>query len=294
MFEGCEGVNPTLHLTMGRTYKFDQSDISNWYHLLGFAYEADGAHVPVDELEPGVAPGDSTCDDDNTCPAPMYFMNGEYQGKFSNIESAAPLAGDEDFGLDAVEPLFFHPFGDWQGYGDMATYLNFDKEFDKDFFYFCHIHAGMSGRVKLVDAEGNKMSEEDTPELPYKYAQIGKFDVDCGTFNTTGFELTTEEAGPGDKCPGFFVCADEGVEKSGYATCVEAMNCHMMQSMTTYAAGTSELFCHQMIPQHQNTVNMAKALLKVHPHVLTCGLWALAEEGTAQPWACNLIPCEYG
>ena len=54
--EGCEGVNPTLHLTVGQTYKFDQSDITNWYHLVGFAYEADGAHVPVDELEPGRCP----------------------------------------------------------------------------------------------------------------------------------------------------------------------------------------------------------------------------------------------
>ena len=183
----------------------------------------------------------------------MYFMDGEYQGAFSNIESIASLAEHENLGLDAVEPLFFHPLGDWQGYGDMATYLNFDEEFDKDFFYFCHIHAGMSGRVKLIDAEGNKMSEEDAPELPYEYARIGRFDLDCGTFNTTDYKVTNEEDGPGDKCPGFFVCADEGISKSLYGTCVEAMNCHMMQSMTTYAAGASELFCHQMIPPTTRT-----------------------------------------
>ena len=35
--DGCEGVNPTLHLTVGRTYLFDQSHDSNWYHLVGFA-----------------------------------------------------------------------------------------------------------------------------------------------------------------------------------------------------------------------------------------------------------------
>lgn len=35
--DGCEGVNPTLYLTVGRTYLFDQSDDSNWYHLIGFA-----------------------------------------------------------------------------------------------------------------------------------------------------------------------------------------------------------------------------------------------------------------
>jgi hypothetical protein len=35
--DGCVGVNPTLYLTIGRTYLFDQSDDSNWYHLIGFA-----------------------------------------------------------------------------------------------------------------------------------------------------------------------------------------------------------------------------------------------------------------
>merc|ERR1740139_1537330 len=39
MVDGCDGVSPTLHLTVGRTYVFDQSDISNWYHLIGISYE---------------------------------------------------------------------------------------------------------------------------------------------------------------------------------------------------------------------------------------------------------------
>jgi hypothetical protein len=44
---------------------------------------------------------------------------------------------------------------------------------------------------------------------------------------------------------------------------MDAMNCAMMVGMTTHAT-TSEigLFIHQMIPRHQNAVNMAKALLK--------------------------------
>ena len=71
MVDGCEGVNPTLHLTKSRVYKFDQTDKSNWYHLIGLAYFPDGAHAGVDELEPGIAPGDSTCGDDNTCLAPL-------------------------------------------------------------------------------------------------------------------------------------------------------------------------------------------------------------------------------
>ncbi|KAL3907356.1 MAG: hypothetical protein SGILL_008911, partial [Bacillariaceae sp.] len=275
-FDGCKGINPTLLLTVGRTYMFDQSDMTNWYHLLGFAYEADGAHVPVDELEPGIPPGDSTCAEDLRCPAPMYFMDGEYQGVYSNIPSLVPipLNASDDFGLDAVEPLFFHPLGDWQGYGKMATYLNFDQVFDQDFFYFCHIHAGMSGRVKLLDPDASQVSQvldpaslklnpEDSPNLPYEYHVISDFDLNCGTYNTSDWQLSVdgESGGPGDSCPSFFVCGEGGQQLSNYGTCVEAMNCHMMASMTTTAEGSnSALFSHQMIPHHQNAVNMAKAL----------------------------------
>lgn len=78
--EGCKRVNPTLHLEIGRTYLFHQSDVSNWYHLIGFSYEPDGAHVGVDELQPGVAPGDSDCGETNSCPAPMYWLNGSSTG----------------------------------------------------------------------------------------------------------------------------------------------------------------------------------------------------------------------
>ena len=144
IIDGCEGVNPTLLLEVDRTYKFDQSDISNWYHLIGFAYEADGAHVPVDELEPGIPPPGtgSSCDETLSCPAPMYFMDGIYQGTYSNNPSLTlnnTVAGSEDFGLDAVEPLFFHPIGDWQGYGVFSAYLRFDQSMAQDFFYFCHV-----------------------------------------------------------------------------------------------------------------------------------------------------------
>ena len=43
--EGCTGVNPKLMLAAGATYTFDQSDATNWYHPVGFAYIAGGAHT---------------------------------------------------------------------------------------------------------------------------------------------------------------------------------------------------------------------------------------------------------
>ncbi|KAG7371893.1 protein of unknown function DUF305 containing protein [Nitzschia inconspicua] len=295
-FEGCEGVNPTLLLTVGRTYHFDQSDKTNWFHLLGFAYEADGAHVGVDELEPGI-PVNSTCADTLSCPAPMYFMDGEYQGEYSNIPDLVPIPVNpsDNFGLDAVEPLFFHPLGDWQGYGTMSVYLNYDQEYDQDLFYFCHVHDGMSGRIKLVDSDGQKLNSEDIPELPYSYHEISDFDFECGTYNLTDWKLSTDsDNGPGDMCPSFFVCSEGGVVLSSYATCVEAMNCHMMASMTTTAEGSnSALFCHQMIPHHQNAVNMAKALLHAHPDVITCDTSGPVEEGDDQAWTCVLLNILY-
>eukprot|EP00536_Pseudo-nitzschia_multiseries_P015485 jgi/Psemu1/42773/gm1.42773_g len=54
-------------------------------------YEADGAHARVDELEPGIAPGDSNCTETLSCPAPMYYMAREYTGVYSNIQHLVPI-----------------------------------------------------------------------------------------------------------------------------------------------------------------------------------------------------------
>lgn len=287
--EGCEGVNPTLHLSVNRTYLFDQSGDSNWYHLIGFAYEADGAHVPVDELEPGIAPGDSDCAETLSCPAPMYWMAGEYTGVYSNIPSLVPIPEEpsDDFGLDAVEPLFFHPFGDWQGYGPFVTALNFNVDFDQDIFYFCHVHAGMSARIKLLDADGEMLNSEDTPAIPYEYDEIDAYDYKCGTYNLTDYADPKNM----ETCPDITVCEGSIEPESQYAECVQAMNCHMMASMTTNAVGQSALFCHQMIPHHQNAVNMAKSLL--HSHDIICDDSGPVEEGTVVPWQCELSPILY-
>lgn len=287
--EGCDGVNPTLHLKVGETYKFDQSDPTNWYHLVGFAYEADGAHVPVDELEPGIAPPgmDTTCADTNSCPAPMYFMDGIYRGTYSNnpnlmLDDTIPES--DDFGLDAVEPRFFHPLGDWESYGKMETYLKFDLDFTSDIFYFCHVHSGMSARIKLLDSEGNMLSPENTPALPYEYLEISEYDMECGTYNLTDWQL------PNDQCVKRFVCPEgdqAAADASIFKGCVDSMNCHMMASMTTLGANSPTLFCHQMIPHHENAINMAKSLLK-HSG-LTCAS-AEAEEGDEVSVACQIIP----
>ena len=84
-------------------------------HPLGFSYYPDGAHANADELEPTIVPpgSSSTCDTDSSCPAPMYHMNEEYLGSYSNnVNISSEHISDnasEDFGLDNYEPMFFHP-----------------------------------------------------------------------------------------------------------------------------------------------------------------------------------------
>lgn len=142
-FEECgDTPNPTIGLEVGTTYTFLQSDRSNYYHPLGFAYFPDGAHESVEELEPAVtAKVDAVCRATATCPAPMYFLGDRYLGTYSNIEEVAPITvNEENFGLDDYEPMFFHPVGDWASYGDFSVKVNFDDDsYDRDLFYFCHV-----------------------------------------------------------------------------------------------------------------------------------------------------------
>lgn len=95
---------------------------------MGFAYFPDGAHDGKEELEPGVGLGnDRSCEVDKNCPAPMYFLNGEYLGEFSNIPRIKPpTTGNDNFGLDEYEPLFFRPLPEWAGLGEFSIKLRFD------------------------------------------------------------------------------------------------------------------------------------------------------------------------
>jgi hypothetical protein len=78
----------------------------------------------------------------------MYYQNGASLGKYNNLPTTDTAVqttkvlttGEEDFGLDFYEPKFFHPLGDWLGYGKFEILLRFDvDDYDKDLFYFCHV-----------------------------------------------------------------------------------------------------------------------------------------------------------
>lgn len=256
----CGGtVNPTIGLEVGETYTFVQEDISNYYHPLGFAYFPHGAHEEQDELEPGISQTGSDCASSLSCPAPMYFLDGNYLGKYSNIPDVlVSTTGEDDFGLDHYEPLFFHPVTEWTEQGTFSVKLRFDDtDYTKDLFYFCHIHKYMTGRIKLLK-DGNVIQETDDPDLSFEYDGREQFDESCGTTGLHNYQL------PHSECPKTFICdADDLIGTSSFIDCINAMNCNMVAGMTTKFTSKSNkaLFYYHMIPHHQNAVNMAKALM---------------------------------
>ncbi|KAI2490847.1 DUF305-containing protein [Fragilaria crotonensis] len=259
--EGCGGVNPTLGLEIGVTHTFLQTHDHNYYHPLGFAYFPDGDHAGLEELEPGIPPPDSgsDCAETMTCPAPMYFLNGQYLGFYSNDPDVLkPTTNKTYFGLDDYEPVFYYPYDQWLGLGKFSVNLRFDQVYDKDIFYFCHIHQYMSGRIKLLQNGVPVQPDEDLPEIPYKYNHPTEYDETCGSFGLTDFQL------PNPQCPDRFVCDAPSDGTIGqFAACIEAQNCQMFMGMTTgvSAQSVAALFMHQMIPHHVNAVHMAKTLL---------------------------------
>ena len=226
---GSDNPYPVIGIEVGKTYVFVQEERSNYYHPLGFAYYPDGAHDGKDEVEEDYL---------------SYKID------------------KENVGLDGYEPLFFHSAGEWTEEGTFTVELNYDSEdYTDDLFYFCHIHQYMSGRIKLL--KGDKpINEVDHPPIKYNHPEPSDYDKSCGTYGLAPFQL------PNAECPKEFVCD----KSSDFANCIDTMNCFMMVGMTTYADGGVEgdvaLFNHQMIPHHENAVNMAKALLKTE--ILQC------------------------
>ena len=270
-FDECGNTPmPVIEMEQGVEYRFIQNDKTNWFHPLGFAYFADGAHKDVDELEPGISQsaGD-TCKAGNTCQAPRYFKNNVFLGK--NFDNVAKVGG-EDFGLDVFEPQFQTSYGDWQtamavGTGYEVRLTLTDTTYAKDIFYFCHVHNAMSGRVKVVKAGtaggvANHISAKDEPALGYTYEAPSAFDKGCGTYGTDKFNRDSKTCETGDA----FFCIETGTSAAmqSFGNCLYAMDCHMNHQMRVnlHWDTPTVTFMHQMIPHHTNAVNMAKALMK--------------------------------
>lgn len=150
----------------------------------------------------------------------------------------------------------------------------------------------MSARIKLHDVDGNMLSKENEPEIPYEYDTISQYDASCGTF---GLDVFKTQDNP--QCPSHFVCYDGAGTIGVMADCIDSMNCAMLDGMSVkYGdAGMDTmtndviLFIRMMIPHHENAVNMAKHLL-ISGEVNCVREGGPVEEGDAVPTACLLDP----
>jgi uncharacterized protein (DUF305 family) len=282
--EGCEGVSPTLRLSAGMTYLFDQSDSSNWYHPVGFSYVAGGAHAVCKDADGA----------EGECPE----LGGEVGGStLQYLVNGKAVTDDESgFGLDAYEPLFFNS-QDWWG-EQPAFQVQLTIPADASYttvYYFCHIHGGMSAKIHVVGSSyaGEKteiaadyLGGETEASALQVYADIveaaqpaiSAYDKECGTWNSKGF------AGH-SVCEGKHFLCGEGADDT-YGQCLQAIDCQMHHDMAVAVPSSSTskfaTFARQMIAHHKNAVAMSKVLLK---HMDSSDFPPLGTEDQDMEWA---------
>mmetsp|Transcript_29318 Transcript_29318/g.73204 ORF Transcript_29318/g.73204 Transcript_29318/m.73204 type:complete len:805 (-) Transcript_29318:704-3118(-) len=255
MFTGFDGPSPTIHVRIGQAVTFDQRDPTNWMHPLGFAYEPDGAHGAVwggDELPEIEGAGEL-----------QYLING-----------APPTCADAaETGLDCYEPEFFYPRSVWRE-KEYSVVLNVtqavaDASNGGVIYYFCHIHSKMSGKIIILNPDGSPFSN-GKPEKPlYSVPERSSFDVICGTTDSFMFA-----DGGALECSERFL---SGVIDTPFEKCMQAIDCRMNVHMRilghdSHGSGITT-FMQQMIPHHQNAVNMAKLVLRhVSSQAIACAL----------------------
>ena len=241
-FDGLDGPSPDITVKVGQTLVFEQHDVTNWYHPLGFAFYPDGAH--------GETWGGDERAEVEALDQIQYYKNGE----------RACTAGD-DFGLDCYEPEFFWPLETWSetNYTVELTITPelADAAIGGVLYYFCHIHSKMSGKIVIHDESGSKVAGTGTEQELYPTPTLEPADQACGTFGITPFAPTQANA-----CDQNFLC---GTLDTTYEVCLQAIDCQMNQEMKVAGfdkhADPLVTFCQQMIPHHTNAVNMAKAFL---------------------------------
>jgi hypothetical protein len=243
-FEDTQGSSPDIHVKIGQTITFDQTHPTNWYHPVGFAYRPDGAH------------GDDWGADEND----EVEGFGELLYKINGEPTTCEVAGDT--GLDCYEPEFFHPLGDWKGNKYTADLAITDSVAAASkggvIYYFCHIHSKMSGKIIIQNADGSDYSSSTEEQQLYVPVARDAHDVKCGTTGTSSY------ADGGDmSCAIDFFGGNHDTE---FEQCLQSIDCQMHKEMMYETSVDEEsdivTFMQQMIPHHENAVNMAKLLLK--------------------------------
>jgi len=248
---GKVGPSPNITVQIGKTYVFDQTDATNWYHPVGFAYYPDGAH--------GKTWGGAERAEVEGAGELLYKINGK--------KTTCAAAGAT--GLDCYEPEFFYPRADWQKKPYKAeltiTQAVADASHGGVIYYFCHIHSKMSGRLIIQNANGGAVTRANgtalanpTEQALYAPTSNSGFDTTCGTTGAVAYSKGGSHA-----CAASFL---PGTLDTDFEKCVQAIDCQMNRHMLVMGydshADPIATFIQQMIPHHVNAVNMARILLK--------------------------------
>ena len=265
-FKGCgPAVKPALKMKAGKTYKFDQTHVSNWMHPIGLAYYPDGAHADKPELELEQEPpsgASAGCKDTATCDSPKYFGGKDgtsYLGGPADTVLTSTTHGffagvtDGGFGLDTYEPQFKLPLPVWQN-NKYNVQVKITDSKTAQFFYFCHIHNWMSGKIIVTNADGTarKPLASQGDDTFYPPIVLSAEDEKCGF---------TPDPHYGDIAGPVAFGANECMEKEAvcgkateFSECLEKVDCHMTVNMKVTHEPTSDsivTFMRQMIPHHQ-------------------------------------------
>merc|ERR1712216_455630 len=118
-------------------------------------------------------------------------------------------------------PFFARPIDQWEGH-TWAVQITIPLDsLTQEFFYFCHIHSGMSGVIKVADPPTNA-NQLQFPFLPEEYYPTSTaFEQGCGVAaGTDPFHTNASEM-----CPGMeFLCSEE---ETPFNECMEAIDCEM-------------------------------------------------------------------
>merc|ERR1719321_441108 len=136
-----------------------------------------------------------------------------------------------------------------------------DKSHGGVIYYFCHIHSRMSGKIIIQNADGSPVTNSKPEQALYAMTTNDAFDKTCGTTGASPYA-----DGGAKACSEHFL---QGTLDTDFEKCLQAIDCQMNREMRIkgYDDHADEIstFMQQMIPHHNNAVNMAKLLLKHAP-----------------------------
>jgi len=116
--------------------------------------------------------------------------------------SNAFVQGTEVLEQEIYERRFLEPASIWTAYDEFSVQVGITEEMAENLFYYCLIHHGMEGQIKVLTSRTNGLEKEvdsTTTTTPTTYEDDrSDFDKKCGTYGLGDFQL------PNPLCPDRF------------------------------------------------------------------------------------------